>query len=708
MRNPPLRNSVAAWVARVLAGVLGLFALVVGAHDALRVSVLADRLTGTAFALGGGVLIAAAVASRAPKKRSAPAAGATEQELEEAKKVKQDDDRRVVLGLAAGFVGVGIGGFMLLAVLEDSEAHAPRWMVPWVLVMVAGIAIASVYIALGRCGRIADGARGSLRLLASGVAATVLVGLVQLWHESASKASHSNPNVVLETTVTPIERPGRLRAFEVEFRARNMSDVAVVVVGSRYRATGVWLDPLPPSERSDEAFGDRLRAAAATSVNRTAALRDSELLQGGPLIPENQVLFADQEYVTRRVVVSEPGRYDRLDVEGFAYVARKDRLSVKIPTVPESEPRRLGTGVLAEDALQARVERLPIREKSLIARMTTPGRELLRVRVVNVEGDEENLVAYVDVRGHDGTRPPSKVDADASIERYGLTLAQGSTEVYVGPSRQPPTPAPRWQAIDASQVKRLKREFGGAQIDGRISFAGGSWVLGHTAEKGVFVGHAAGGGRRKGDWRDGHRCPDGVPDAVMGLMQVRDPQSDICSVPLVEQWGLYEIEAVLALEERWPKPAGPPVPILSPWTAAVLLHPGDARARNDTQDYLDERGMVAGLCAERKVSVVPVRSCRLGFRSESAEARRLTAEHLASSWRAIRENLLVEVREVTSPRLGRRVMLATTSAGTEATIAYASGGEAILVVAGPSEPDDAQRTAERVAGAFITSDARPS
>ena len=48
------------------------------------------------------------------------------------------------------------------------------------------------------------------------------------------------------------------------------------------------------------------------------------------------------------------------------------------------------------------------------------------------------------------------------------------------------------------------------------------------------------------------------------------------------------------------------------------------------------------------------------------------------------------------------IVFATTAAGAEAAVAYASG------VAGPPEPDDAQRTAERVAGAFIESDARPS
>jgi hypothetical protein len=53
-------------------------------------------------------------------------------------------------------------------------------------------------------------------------------------------------------------------------------------------------------------------------------------------------------------------------------------------------------------------------------------------------------------------------------------------------------------------------------------------------------------------------------------------------------------------------------------------------------------------------------------------------------------------------------MVATTAAGTEAAIAYASDGEATLVVAAPAEPDDAQKMAEGVAAAFMKLDARPS
>ena len=527
--------------------------------------------------------------------------------------------------------------------------------------------------------------------------------MVQLWHESASKTSRDNPNVVLEARVTPAEDVGALQAYEVEFRARNLSDVPVVIVGSRYSATGYWLEKLPPAERTDEAFGNRLRGAK-WSVHRAAGVRDVEFVHGGPLLPDNYILFPDERYVSRRVIVVEPGRYDELDVSGYAYVARHDRLSVEIPSVPESTPQRLSSGTLSQTALNGSVERLPIEEVSLIGRLTAPARDLLRVRIVDAEGDYEDLVAYVDVRGREGTRPLSQDDADESLERYGFTVATTLNEIFVGPSTESPETAPQWDVYEDADEARLDAVIPTAEWDGRIRFRGDAWVLGHGGGGGVYVGRPGTGDEISGKWKNGDPCPEAVPDAVMQLMGFRDPQVGTCSAPQATPDGTNYFDASIDLDDgSWPRSEGSPEWMLSPWAAALRMHPGDARARERAQELLAEHGFVGGVCAER-TDPVRVRSCRLRFADAAGLPSAANAEWAAARWLAIRENLLIEVAEATPADPDSHMVLATTNGGTEAVISSTDQSDAVLVVAGPAEADDAQRHAERAAASVSRAD----
>ena len=283
-------------------------------------------------------------------------------------------------------------------------------------------------------------------------------------------------------------------------------------------------------------------------------------------------------------------------------------------------------------------------------------------------------------------------------------MATTLNEIFVGPSTESPETAPQWDVYEDADEARLDAVIPTAEWDGRIRFRGDAWVLGHGGGGGVYVGRPGTGDEISGKWKNGDACPEAVPDAVMQLMGFRDPQVGTCSAPQATPDGTNYFDASIDLDDgSWPRSEGSPEWMLSPWAAALRMHPGDARARERAQELLAEHGFVGGVCAER-TDPVRVRSCRLRFADAAGLPSAANAEWAAARWLAIRENLLIEVAEATPADPDSHMVLATTNGGTEAVISSTDQSDAVLVVAGPAEADDAQRHAERAAASVSRAD----
>jgi hypothetical protein len=397
----------------------GLFALVVGVHDVLQAESVSTRLTGAAFLVAGLLLVVAAIQAKEPREPDLP----------------EGDSWRLLLGVAAGVLAAGLGAFLLDAAWDIGEPQNDRRWLGWVALTAAGAAIALTYVVLG-WGRFGRSARRPWSLVASGVTATILVALLQVWSSAVAGPGRQDPNVVLTVTLNRedetaalgrADRRGPLQAFSLTISAENRSDVPLALLGSHYTVTAAEMDPV--KKVADEAYARDLRSNPGFEIPRWARPVESDLVQSGRPLGDGTVLFPDERVRTRRVVLVPSGAYDALWSSTDVVVVPQDRLPVTFSGRPSSV-QKVTTGVLDTPGGQVLTDALPVVHRSWVDRLTAPDLEVRRIWFVDGRHEENALLVFPDRRGHEG---PPTASSERIAEAYDTAATQATADLFIGP-----------------------------------------------------------------------------------------------------------------------------------------------------------------------------------------------------------------------------------------------------------------------------------
>jgi hypothetical protein len=624
----------------------GVFALVVGLHDALLAASLASRLAGGGIAVGGVLLFVAAVQARRPG--------------------RADEGWRALLGIAAGAVETCIGAFLLVAAFDEPAASDDRRWWGWAALMTVGVATMVLYFAIGR-GRLARSLGRPVSIVASGAAISVVLGLVQLWQSAASSPSQTNPNLALTIALRPLPPKDGLERFAASFTARNLSDVPLLVLGSRYAATGI--DMTSAQAQSDEAFTRRLRRDARVSADLTRAEEPAaaELAQAGAIAPDDFTFFPDEVFRTSRVISIRPRRYDRLVVTADVAVAREDRLEIDLMD-PDNPLREFPqAGVLNVRPPIALSETLPVLEESWVRRLTRPAVDLRRVYVADAGSGLDTVLVY----GQRRNQPDSEGLSAENVQIgsfYGLSAAEATRELYIGPGAVP-------TAVAGSL--RKGRAFV-STTDGRRT-----WLLGSDEPPGDHAFYAVAQGEHLWPWKRSQRCPPRIPAHLLESAGLRDPRSGACVRPILAP-SMREPARKLSFALEAVSGAGDRRPLETPFDASLALYPNDYAGREQAQRVIRQERFGGGACLVRTVVGVPVRTCSVALKRPGG------AERVAASWMDIRSGLWFQAERITLPGLREPVAVVTFAGGgagaTEAVTAFTRGRLATVIVAGDGPP----------------------
>jgi hypothetical protein len=433
--------------ARLVLFAVGVFLLLLGAHEALYATELTTRLAGWGLVAGG---LSGLVAFPAPSVEPVPFP------------MREAASPRLVLPAFCGLIGFMTGAYLVAAIHTPPGGPPDAMWVCWAaLAALSGIAGGIVLVRRRSVFRRA-GERPGLAIGSALTALASVVALAQFARDTVYEPSKSGASVALDQRMqaTRID-DGRVR-LTLELEAKNVSDRRVAVVGSLCTVTGTDLRRTPRLGSDRGLLRRALGAGQPLAGQPAGAVTRGAQEDGGVVVhsmrPTSDGLYLEPEEpwsLSRVVVVPATGDPELYRWRCQLSVAKGGALLRRDP--PEDWHQKFGglasDGVLGHLidrpwTLRTVEERLRIAEPSLLRRWAHGRRYIAWRRTVGLEAGQadvpalDELLVYVDRIGR--ARDSAMLDRfDIYVaDQYGLVVAEGIAEVPAPPGATRPAPDP--------------------------------------------------------------------------------------------------------------------------------------------------------------------------------------------------------------------------------------------------------------------------
>jgi hypothetical protein len=397
---------------------IGLFAAIVGGHDAFVAAEVSSRSGGMLLLLGGLILLALVAALLMPAKRWSPrrrwapraamyAAGIGALigvSLTFAQVVSPDGGSEAfllligIVALVIAFARRGWSAPRLLALVTAvlvpiylllDHGHSDGRVVAWIWIVAAsGLAA----VALRRTDPPTMGVTASKVLIGTigFVSLSALVGLAQFWYTTQYLPSNEKVFLLVESKLRRLGSDGGADVVELTVRVKNISEIPAEILGSVYRVTGSSARPIDHS--GSEPMTELVKPVFdGKTVSRYRRGSSWDLVQTGLVVPRHWWLGAEEEFSRVALVHVPHGRYDTLRAQGEVLTAKRRSLSLDYGSERWGWVNYPNRGVRGLKVIS------PIDETSWLRELTRDDREL-RVKWIEKSKQENRPSRFPHVR----------------------------------------------------------------------------------------------------------------------------------------------------------------------------------------------------------------------------------------------------------------------------------------------------------------------
>jgi len=390
-----------AFAAGVFA-LVGLFAAVVGAHDAFGAYEVGSRFGGLLLLLAGSAVVATAVALLIWSLDWAPTAGIFASALGAmlgtsfiiAQLLNPDRSwppfvTAVVISVLTLFAGILLhwkpnrlfafsGPLLLFFYLGYRRGDYDERLIIW-----AAIVFASVIVAYSlwrvRPPVLSMSGAGQAKLFA-GIfgffSLSALIGGAQFWYTSQYLPSSEGASASITTALHQIGRLGHMDVVELKMTAENTGQIRAQILGSVYRVDGA---PMIPVRRTDTRMVRLLGRpdVRGGGVSRFRRGPSWEVVQAGRIFSDGWSLDPEEKFSKSVLIYVPRGDYDALRAQAELMMAKGSSL-----TLNERDRSRYA-GILDESGAKVVVTSWPVRETSWFRDLTRGNREVSLMWVID-------------------------------------------------------------------------------------------------------------------------------------------------------------------------------------------------------------------------------------------------------------------------------------------------------------------------------------